>query len=138
MERIWRVGSVMRIVFDTSIIIDYLRGGTTGEAIFDQIEKQNAQLFIPTIVIFELFSGKSTKNESVRTKIAKMVKDFKRIELTEEIAMTAGKLYREIGKQVGVQDYIIAASALSIGASVLTLNQKHFQQIPGLEIYEFA
>ena len=126
----------MKIVFDTSIFIDYLRGGTIGEEVFDQIEKQNAQLFIPTMVIFELFSGKSTKDYSVRVKITKMIQDFKRIELTEEIAIMAGKLYREIGKQVGTQDYIIAASALSIGASVLTLNQKHFQQIPGLDLYE--
>lgn len=126
----------MKIVFDTSIFIDYLRGGTIGEEIFDQIEKQNAQLFIPTMVIFELFSGKSTKNPSVRIKITNMIQNFKRIELTEEIAIMAGKLYREIGKQVSTQDYIIAVSALSIGASVLTLNQKHFQQIPGLDLYQ--
>ncbi len=127
----------MKIVFDTSIFIDYLRSGRIGEDLFDQIEKQNAQLFIPTIVIFELFSGSSTKNPSIRIKITNMIRNFKRIELTEEIALMAGKLYREIGKQVGTQDYIIAASALSIGASVLTLNQKHFQQIPGLDLYEF-
>ncbi|MBI2039880.1 type II toxin-antitoxin system VapC family toxin [Candidatus Microgenomates bacterium] len=126
----------MKTVFDTSIFIDYLRGGTISDEVFDQIEKQNAQLFIPTIVIFELFSGNSTKNSSVRIKITNMIQSFKRIELTEEIAMMAGKLYREIGKQVSTQDYIIAASALSIGASVLTLNQKHFQQIPGLDLYK--
>lgn len=126
----------MKIIFDTSILIDYLRGATTGEEVFDQIEKQNAQPFIPTIVIYELFSGKSTKNSSVRIKITNMIQDFRRIELTEEIAMIAGKLYREIGKQVSTQDYIIAASALSIGGTVLTLNKKHFQQIPGLEIYQ--
>lgn len=125
----------MKVVFDTSILIDYLRGGRIGEELFDRIEKQNAQLFIPTIVIYELFSGNSTKNSSVRIKITKMIQDFKRIELTEEIALMAGKLYREIGKQVGTQDYIIAASALSMGASVLTLNQKHFEQILELDIY---
>lgn len=125
----------IKLVIDTSVLIDHLRGGTVIEDIFGQIEKEDAQLFIPTIVIYELFSGSSTKNSSVRIKIENLIQDFKKIELSEEIAVTAGKLYRELGKQVSAQDYIIAASALSIGATVLTLNKKHFQQIPGLNLY---
>ncbi len=125
----------MKIIFDTSIFIDYLRGGKTGDKLFDQIEKQNAQLYIPTIVIYELFSGKSTRDSSVRMKIAKMIQNFKRIDLTEDIAMKAGELYRELGKHIGPQDYIIAASAFSINASILTQNTKHFAQIPGVVLY---
>ena len=126
----------MKIVIDSSVLIDYLRGGIIGKKLFDTIEKQNPELFIPTIVFFELFSGTSTKNPSVKTKIINLVQNFKRIELTEEIAIHAGQLYRDNKGQAGVADYIIIASALSIGASVLTLNQKHFEQIPGLDIYQ--
>ena len=125
----------MKLVIDSSVLIDYLRGGIIGKKIFDTIEKQNPELFIPTIVFFELFSGTSTRNLAVATKIINLIQNFKRIELTEEIAIHAGEIYRQIGKHIGPQDYIIAASALSIGASVLTLNTKHFQQIPTLLLY---
>jgi len=37
--------------------------------------------------------------------------------------------------RLGAADYIIAASALELGAKVLTLNAKHFKQIPHLSPY---
>lgn len=125
----------MKLIVDTSVLIDYLRGGTTGSQLFDRIAKLDVELFIPTIVIFELFSGKSSKDLSIQITIANFIHNFKRVDLTEEVAIRAGELYREIGKHIGPQDYIIAASALEIGGTVVTLNTKHFQKIPGLKIY---
>ncbi len=125
----------MKIVFDTSILIDNLRGGKAGNTIFDSIEEQNADFFIPTIVIYELFSGKSAENPTVLSHIKNLIKSFKRVELTEEIAKRAGQLYRETGKAFGPQDYIIAATTMEIGGTVLTLNKKHFGQIPNLHLY---
>lgn len=125
----------MRIIIDSSVFIDSLRGGKAADVIFNKIEELDAEIFIPTIVIFELFSGQSSKKSLIRAKITNLIRSFKRIELTEEIAVRAGELYRQFGKHIGVSDYIIAACALSIGGTVLTLNTKHFQQIPGLQIY---
>lgn len=125
----------MRIIIDSSVFIDLLRGGKAGRAIFNEIEKLDVEIFIPTIVIFELFSGQSSKKPLIRTKIINLIRSFKRVELIEEIAVSAGELYRQFGKHIGVSDYIIAASALKIGASVLTFNRKHFEQIPHLALY---
>lgn len=126
----------MKIIIDSSVLIDSLRGGKDGDLIFDKIEKLDAEIFIPTIVIFELFSGQSSKNSSIRAKITNLIRNFKRIELTEEIAVRAGTLYRQFGKHIGVSDYIIAASALDLGGTVVTLNRKHFEQIPGLDLFD--
>lgn len=127
----------MKLLIDASILIDYLRGGIVGTQFFDQIVNQNVEFLIPTIIIFELFSGKSTKNPLIAKKIADFIASFKRIELTEEIALRAGKLYRQTGKALGPQDYIIAASALELNATVVTLNKKHFEQIINLKLYPF-
>ena len=124
----------MKLVLDTSIIIDYLRGGNLWETVLTKVNKETI-FYVPTIVIYELFSGESTRNTKTVDKINIFLKYFERIELTEQIATDAGQLYRDGKRKVGVADYIIAASALSIRASVLTLNTKHFQQIPGLDIY---
>lgn len=125
----------MKVVLDTSILIDHLRGGDLWERLLDTLQRENAIIYIPTVVVFELFSGKSTKKISVVKEIDELIRDFRRIELTEDMAVLAGKLYRDVNKTFQVPDYIIAASALSIGASVLALNKKDFQQIPGLNIY---
>jgi predicted nucleic acid-binding protein len=125
----------MKLLIDTSILIDNLRGGTVFLDLLDAIEKENALLYLPTVVIFELFSGKSTKQEAIEVRINTLVNIFERIELTDRIAKRAGELYRDINKQLGAPDYIIAATALELHASVVTLNRKHFQHIPQLSLY---
>ncbi len=125
----------MKIIIDTSILIDHLRFGEKSKVIFTQIIEEKADLYIPTIIIYELFSGKSSANPQIITKINSLIEDFKRVELTEEIAQKAGILFRETGSHINAQDYIIAASALSLNAQVVTLNEKHFSQIPNLELY---
>lgn len=124
----------MKLVIDTSILIDQLRGGTRWENLLSNIEKE-AELFLPTIVIFELFSGKSTIDKDVIQRINKLLSFFQKIDFSETIAERAGRLYRDISKNLEVPDYIIAASALEIGGTVVTLNRKHFEQIPHLSLY---
>lgn len=124
----------MKLVLDTSIIIDYLRGGNLWGNLLTHIDKK-AVFYIPTIVIYELYSGESIQKPQVLEKINTFLKYFERIELNENIAKHAGQLYRNDKGRASAADYIIAASALSIGGTVLTLNQKHFQQIPGLTLY---
>lgn len=127
----------MKVVVDTSVLIDFLRKGEATITLFGKLKEQNVDFFIPTIVIYELFSGKSSSIPSISKTIENLIGDFKRVELTEKIAKTAGELYRNTGKTFSAQDYIIAASAMEIGATVVTLNTKHFSQIPHLRLYEF-
>lgn len=127
----------MKIVVDTSILIDALRGGTKWQEFLKSLT-QEVELYIPTIVIFELFSGHSTENIEVRQKVEDIIAYLRRIELTEEIAKQAGQLYRDVNRELEVPDYIVAASALQINAAVLTLNQKHFAQIPNINLYPLS
>lgn len=124
----------MNLVVDTSILIDHLRGGNTWKKIVAENE-EGLKLFVPTIVIFELFSGQSTRDPSMVVKIYQLLGNFQRIQLDENIAKVAGELFRDFKKHIQISDYIIAATALSTNATVLTLNRKHFEQIPGLNIY---
>ncbi len=127
----------MRVVLDTSVLIDHLRNGKASRSAFERLAKEKANIYIPTVVIYELFSGKSSKNASVEQEINQLIHNFKIIELSEKIAKVAGALYRDIGKTIGTSDYIIAASALEIDAIVVTLNIKHFSQISHLRVYNF-
>lgn len=123
-------------MIDSSIIIDYLRGGKKWEEFITLSEVgQDLQLFLPTIVIFELYSGTSTKNARQLQRMIYFISRFERIDLNYDIAKLAGELLRDTKHRIQVSDYIIAASALSINAAVVTLNKRHFEQIPNINIY---
>ncbi len=124
----------MKVVVDSSIIIDYLRGGKKWDEFIDGAER-DTQLFLPTVVIFELFSGGSTKNGRKLQEMITFIHEFQRIDLSESIAKVAGELFRDAKIKIQAADYIIAASALEIRGAVVTLNKKHFQQIPHLSLY---
>lgn len=128
------VNGKMRIIVDSSIFIDHLRGGRKWND-FLHDAPTDAELFLPTIVMFELFSGQSSKDEAARKDILELLQKLTHIELTEAIAIKAGELYRQFGKIIGVSDYIIGATALELNASLLTLNKKHFQLISNLVLY---
>lgn len=124
----------MKVVVDTSILIDHLRGGTKWND-FKASADRNTQLFLPTIVIFELFSGSSTENVSKLQQMLSFIHQFQRIDLNEDIAKVAGELFRDAKIKIQAADCIIAATALELGTIILTLNKKHFQKIPGIKVY---
>lgn len=127
----------MKIVVDTSILIDYFRGGKKWQEFLVEVSGE-AELFLPTIVIFEIFAGKSTKNVSCEKAIIDFLNNFKKIDLSEKIAKRAGELYRDVSKTLQVPDYVVAASALEIGGILLTLNRKHFREIQSLQLYPLS
>jgi len=125
----------MKLVVDTSVLIDKLRGGRKWDDFLENLE-EGAELYLPSIVVFELFSGLSTKKIQVSSKIFNFRKFFSEIDLTFEIAKRAGEMNRDIAGNLDLPDYIIAATAMEIGAQVVTLNNKHFQKIPGVGVWE--
>lgn len=124
----------MKIIVDTSILIDHLRGGTKWETFIEEVD-HSVELLLPTIVVFELFSGSSTKSSAKSQNIIDFLKQFQKIDFDETIAKLAGELFRDTKQSLHVPDCIIAASALQTNATVLTLNEKHFEQISHLSLY---
>jgi predicted nucleic acid-binding protein len=56
---------------------------------------------------------------------------------TKDAALLAGKLDAEQqskGVVIPFADLLIGATALALGYSVLTVNVRHFEQIPGLSV----
>lgn len=126
----------MRLIIDTSIIIDELRGGKKWNRLVNEFKKNDTELFLPSIVIFEIFSGQSSKNKKIKDKINNLLSYFQLIDLSEGVAQKAGEIYRDDDSALGVVDYVIAATAMEVGAQIVTLNKKHFSKIPGISIYQ--
>ena len=125
----------MNYIFDTSVIIDGLRQKKKARDIFLNFDNTNDHLFISSVSGFELFSGTSSRNKIQQKRIKNLLSFFTAVDLSWDISVRAGEIFREGIKDLEVPDYIIAASAIEIGAQVVTLNTKHFANIPGLSIY---
>lgn len=127
----------MKLLFDTNVFIEGLRLRPKGIALIASFEISEHELCISSIVGFELFAGKSSQDEKQRKNMQALLKHFEVIDVTWDIAKRAGEIYRSGIKNLEVPDYLIGATVLEIGAELVTLNRKHFTQIPGLQIYEF-
>jgi len=124
----------MKFVIDTNILIDKFRGGKEFDIFLAKLDK-DSELYLPSIVFFELFSGKSSKKERVTNDILSLKKTFHLVDMTLEIAKKAGEINRDLKTSLDLPDYIVAATAMEIGAQVVTLNKKHFAQIPQVVVY---
>lgn len=124
----------MRYLIDTSVLIDHLRGGQEWNKFVGSIDK-DSEIFISTVVVFELFSGLSTKGIKEAGNINNLQFFMKPVDLTWSIAKKAGELYRDSKNKYDFPDYTIAATAMEIGAYIVTLNKKHFSKIPNLMLY---
>jgi predicted nucleic acid-binding protein len=121
----------MKIVIDSSVIIDFTRAGV---GVFPNLFSPKNEIYVPTIVISELWAGKSMNKKENRRILEKIIKAFRRVDLDEKIARKTGELLRS-GVILGF-DAIIAATALSINAQLATSNLKHFQKVKNLKFFK--
>jgi predicted nucleic acid-binding protein len=116
----------MKIIVDTSIIIDILRNVKASIDLIQKLSKENL-LFISGITEAELFSGKDADNERKKEKILELLSYFQKINPNNEILQKAGEFRRKYN--VSLLDCIIAATAYYLNAEILTKNEKDFSKI---------
>lgn len=129
-------------LLDTSVLIDFLRqkGG-----IADFIAKHPQDTFITSCICqMEIFLGlylgkpeilKSKKEQAEKLFSALEVKSFDS-EQAEIASLIKTKLMKK-GELIDDLDILIAASAMSSRAAILTKNIKHFSRVQGLLLREF-
>ena len=127
--------SKTRLLFDTHAFLAFFNREDGSETIsnhMDAIQNGDAEGFVATITLTELAYIYSRKlDEASGTLRVMQIQHSKMnlIPLSAEIAIRAGTLKRS---GISIADAIIAASALSINALVVT-NDLHFSEM-GLEI----
>lgn len=125
---------MVTLVVDSSVLIQNLRQGR--ELFFGIIEKANlgeVKLIVPSVVVMEIWSGKSMNDRVIENNIEKRLSVFEKMNIDEGIAKKAGEIRRK--SDIGSMDALIASCAVAIGAEVVTLNRKHFVGIKGLKLY---
>ncbi|KJS15181.1 MAG: twitching motility protein PilT [Peptococcaceae bacterium BRH_c4b] len=123
----------MKVVFDTNIIIDHLKGMPQAHEQLKNIEKGVFEGYISTITVMELLSAPRI-TEQRHELIRNLLETFDHILVDKKIAATAGKLlsmYR-VSHGLDPMDALIAATTFVNEAVLFTLNKRHFRYIEGL------
>lgn len=125
----------MRILLDTSIIIDDLRQSHLSvQTIFQSMYKSNDSLCLSSISIGELYSGSSA--EFMEQAIQEIVSLMDIVEMTVPLLQSAGAIRRTT--HISLIDAIISATALELDLPIVTLNVKDFKKVKGLKIFDMS
>ena len=120
-------------LLDTSVAIDHLRGVVAANALLQQLIASDEPIVASEVVRFELLAGvRSDEMDDLEQFCATVVW----VPVDETVARAAGTLvlqHRRAYQGIDDVDYLIAGTALALGAEILTTNVRHFPMFPGLK-----
>jgi len=119
----------MRVVLDTSVLVDHLRSSPPAEEYLAGLHERPACSEISRI---EVIQGLRSAERKAAEKLFQLIEW---IPVTEAIARQAGELgrrWRRSHPGIGVADLAIAATAKQIEATLATRNLKHFPMFRNL------
>lgn len=123
-----------KYVFDTDVLINFFNKRTVELELVAKFIQENRHLTISALSLTELLTGWT--NEQAARHLPKLTNGFHIQGVSVEIAALAGKLrrdYKSKGRLLPTVDTLIAATALSLNATLVTNNTKDFP-IPGLKL----
>ncbi len=117
------------MLIDTDVLIDFLRGLEQAKAFIASLPKQ---AYISAITVAELHVG--VRNGKERAALTEFLDTLETIALDAELAAEGGLLRRDYGKShgVGLNDALIAATALKNRLQLVNLNGKHYPMVKNL------
>jgi tRNA(fMet)-specific endonuclease VapC len=126
------------ILFDTSILIDYVRKRTKEQTVLYRL----ATLYKPCISVvteFEFLLGKNDANAEITSSLLQRLTI---LPLDSPIVEFSVEIYQRLKRKnalIGDNDIFIAATALVFDTPIATLNSKHFSRLKanfGLQIID--
>jgi predicted nucleic acid-binding protein len=121
------------ILLDTSVLVDSLTGPKRSAKALRSVIESGERILIPSIVLYEWLRGPRLGQE-----LAAQEELFPReaaVPFGSREAALAATLYRKLPRPRGREiDLAIAACALAQDASLWTLNERDFSDIPDLQL----
>ncbi|MBS3793615.1 MAG: type II toxin-antitoxin system VapC family toxin [Candidatus Thorarchaeota archaeon] len=124
--------------FDTSFLIDFLRGEEETRKIYRGLKSKDYNLATTVVNVFELFRGvdKHGKIKSEEDAVRELASRLIVWDLTIDAAERASRIYTDrerTGTIIGLNDCFTAAIAASNGCQRIVSLDALFDRIPGIE-----
>jgi len=113
-----------------------LRGESAAGAKLDELTGQRRALRVPAPVLLEVAGGAQRPDEAAR----RIAASFPIIPLDEQIAREGARIGSTLlrkGRFPGWTDIAIAAVALRFDEELVSRNERHFRDIPGLRLEKY-
>jgi predicted nucleic acid-binding protein len=121
------------ILLDTDVAIDYLRDIRGAVSLVSSRTAEGRRVAASVLTKAELLAGMREEEEE---RTLRLLGTFTLVRVNDEIATQAGALARHFRPShpgIGLADYLIAATAVLLGAELWTQNPRHFPMFEGLE-----
>lgn len=122
----------MRLLLDTSVLIDHLRAEPAAVAFLLEANQRGDELVGSVVSRTEVLRGMRSSERSATERLLGLLTWY---DITLQTADHAGALarrYRRSHPGVDVADFLIAATCQVAGAELATRNVKHFPMLRGL------
>jgi predicted nucleic acid-binding protein len=129
----------VKYLVDSDYVADYLNGQLRSVAIVDSLREDG--LGISVITFGEVHEGilYSRQRDADETNFNDFLRSVSVLPVTRRImrffAEVRGQL-RVQGQLIGDMDLLIASTALANDLTLVTRNARHFERIPGLDLYQ--
>ncbi len=121
----------IKLLTDTDIFIDYLKGMSPAKAVF---RSRDIDIYCSILTKKELLSKPGLK-DSERKKIISILRDLKTISIDPDISLKYSDLLAKYhDNRLQPPDAIIAATAWSKKLPLLTRNRRHFSYIEEIKL----
>jgi predicted nucleic acid-binding protein len=120
------------ILVDSDVLIEHLRGKADARDWLVNARRSSGPLAISVVTLTEVAGG--MRSPELR-EVMRLLGSMQRFEVSEQVAWRAATLMNEFRRShsgIGLGDYLIAATALTEGLELATLNIRHYPMLPGL------
>lgn len=128
------------ILLDSNTLIHYLKGR---EPVVTRLQKASPRdIAIPSIVAYELEYGSARVSPSRRHDVvSRLLAELDQIPFDGPAATESARIRIELekaGRMIGPMDLLIAGTARSRGAVLVTNNTREFSRVKGLRIEDWT
>jgi predicted nucleic acid-binding protein len=124
----------MRLVLDTSVLIDHLRGRSPAAvALIPDAIARGDELWSSQVVRAELLAGMRPEEETPTRDLLRLISWVDFDDALAEAAGALGRRYSRSHPGIDIADLIVAALVQHLDGDLKTTNVKHFPMFPRLK-----
>jgi len=122
------------ILLDSSVLIELFRSADKGKTLFYQLASSENNFAVSIITHYEIFTGSNDKQDSFWKEFLETIEILDFDLQSSEQAVKIYKKLKKTNKMIDLADILIAATSISNGIPLATLNLSHFERITDLVI----